>query len=361
MRQHEEEVVRRELYAANLQEKLVQMEAELESLKKDNSSLRHSLILGDRKSRSGPRRAVELFGEIMELRERADAAFNAQDHLPRVVVVGDQSAGKTSVLEVIARARIFPRGIGEMMTRAPVQVTMSDDPNHTAHFTGSERVYRLDNETELEQLRKEVERRMELSVTPGESVSGHTISLNVRGPGLRPMVLVDLPGLIQHHTLGMHDGTKDQIRNMCQKHIENPNSIILCVQDASRDAETSSVADIVRSVDPKGRRTMFVLTKVDLAETMDKSSKQLEKILKGQKYNMKAKNYFAVVTGTKRASDSINDIRKAERTFFDRSQLFLSGVLKASTMGTDNLSRAVSKASNIASPSDTASFVGIFP
>lgn len=73
---------------------------------------------------------------------------------------------------------------------------------------------------------------------------------------------MDLPGIIQHHTVGMHDTTKDTILGMCKHHITNPNAIIMCVQDATRDAEGSSVADLVRTVDPDGERTIFVLTKV---------------------------------------------------------------------------------------------------
>ena len=57
-------------------------------------------------------------------------------------------------------------------------------------------VYNLESEKELESLRNEVEKRMKSSVQPGKTVSSQPISLIVRGPQLKRMVLVDLPGVI---------------------------------------------------------------------------------------------------------------------------------------------------------------------
>ena len=145
------------------------------------------------------------------------------------------------------------------------KVTIAEGRRHIATFPDEpESEYNLESAEDLSRLRNDIERKM-IANCVGKTISSDVISINIKGPGLKRMILVDLPGLISTETAGIVPGTRDEILKLAKAEMDHPKSIILCVQDGSVEAERSQVTDHVRSSDPKGERTLLVLTKVDRA------------------------------------------------------------------------------------------------
>ncbi|VEL12906.1 unnamed protein product [Protopolystoma xenopodis] len=99
-----------------------------------------------------------------------------------------------------------------------------------------------------------------------QSISSEPISLKIYSPDVFNLTLVDLPGITKVPVGDQPEDIEAQICQLCLQYIKNPNSIILAVTAANADMATSESIKIAKEVDPEGRRTLCVLTKLDLMD-----------------------------------------------------------------------------------------------
>ena len=120
--------------------------------------------------------------------------------LPSIAVVGNQSAGKTSVIERLSGISL-PTGEG-MVTKAPLVLSMRRDDYELikikrTNYPSSERII-----TDKTQVAREIEMMSELILSENASdrnrfnLSKESISIEVRGPKLIDLTLIDLPGRV---------------------------------------------------------------------------------------------------------------------------------------------------------------------
>ncbi|XP_029992147.1 dynamin-1-like protein isoform X2 [Sphaeramia orbicularis] len=196
--------------------------------------------------------------------------------LPQIVVVGTQSSGKSSVLESLVGRDVLPRGTG-IVTRRPLILQLvhidSEDCRKTSEENGIDgeewgKFLHTKNKiyTDFEEIRREIEAETERISGNNKGISDEPIHLKVFSPHVVNLTLVDLPGITK---VPVGDQPKDieiQIRELILKYISNPNSIILAVTAANTDMATSEALKVAREVDPDGRRTLAVVTKLDLMD-----------------------------------------------------------------------------------------------
>uniref|UniRef100_A0A1A7Y7L4 Dynamin-1-like protein n=1 Tax=Iconisemion striatum TaxID=60296 RepID=A0A1A7Y7L4_9TELE len=195
--------------------------------------------------------------------------------LPQIAVVGTQSSGKSSVLESLVGRDLLPRGTG-IVTRRPLILQLvhvdpgdarkNEDGGRDTEEWGKFLHTKNKIYTDFDEIRQEIEQETERVSGNNKGISDDPIHLKIFSPHVVNLTLVDLPGITK---VPVGDQPKDieiQIRDLILKHISNPNCIILAVTAANTDMATSEALKVAREVDPDGRRTLAVVTKLDLMD-----------------------------------------------------------------------------------------------
>lgn len=92
------------------------------------------------------------------------------------------------------------------------------------------------------------------------------IVLNVYSPTCPDLTLVDLPGITKIAIDGQAQNIEQITRAMAHRYVSDSRTIILCVVPANADMTTSDGLQMARALDPKGIRTIGVVTKVDIMD-----------------------------------------------------------------------------------------------
>lgn len=240
--------------------------------------------------------------------------------LPQIVVIGSQSAGKSSVLENIVGQDFLPRGQG-IVTRCPIILQLIYTPilNINTPSTYGKFLHTKDQVfVDFSDIRKEIERKTDEIAGSGKCVVDDPINLKIFSPKVLNLTLVDLPGITKLPVQDQPEDIEDRIRNLCIKYGKQQNSIILSVSSANNDLANSESLKLAMSLDPEGIRTFCILTKLDL---MDDGT-DAKDILTG---NTNIKNFRLGVIGVVNRSQAdinsnkaISDALESEALFFKK-------------------------------------------
>ncbi|KAF6005879.1 hypothetical protein HII12_005455 [Brettanomyces bruxellensis] len=281
--------------------------------------------------------------------------------LPILSVIGSQSAGKSSVLENIVGKDFLPRGTG-IVTRRPlilqlinikagdplidrkagVTTDLDSEPDtetleeHLRYFSGGnredskqpikewseflhipgKRFYNFDN------VKHEIEKETARVAGKNKGISRIPINLKVYSPNVLNLTMVDLPGLTKIPIGDQPTDIERQITNLVLEYISKPNSIILAVTPANVDLVNSEALKLARQVDPRGDRTIGILSKLDL---MDRGTNAID-ILTGKVYPLKL-GFIGVVNRSQQdiaSNKALEDSIDAEKQFFQTHPAYRS-------------------------------------
>ncbi|RFU31327.1 hypothetical protein B7463_g5009, partial [Scytalidium lignicola] len=249
--------------------------------------------------------------------------------LPQLIVCGDQSSGKSSVLEAISgipfprQDTLCTRFATEVILRraAKEEISVSLVPGKHRIQQDRDRLLRfhvaLKTKDDFGSLFEKARDAMGLSST-GKSFSNDVLRIEFSGPSQPQLTLVDLPGLIHSQTNSLKTDDVELVHNLVSQYLENPRSIILAVVSAKNDVNNQIILRRAREVDPQGLRTLGIITKPDTLAEGSESEKEFLSLARNE--NVKFSLGWHVVRNLDSAREKDQNTRdEIEVTYFKQS------------------------------------------
>lgn len=282
--------------------------------------------------------------------------------LPRIVVAGAQSAGKSTLFNNMTKLNILSTGSGEAVTRVPAIINMVNVADsictiefydHDGNVINTFKVdpYNPDPDIE-EKIREYIEVLTVQYAGPGKNIKDIPINIKMFSPLVPDLELVDLPGLTTYALTGKGQ-PKDicqQIERMVTKYIMDEKCIVMAVIPSTREPEVDAGFALVKKL--KKDDVIGVITKADMASRGNNPSKYVDGDIVPDlhlKYG-----YFAVkndmLSDPKDKKDVVDDIldesfdqvEMNEKNFFANNSHFRN-TINRDRLGTENLGKKLSE------------------
>ncbi|KAF4448356.1 hypothetical protein F53441_8231 [Fusarium austroafricanum] len=204
--------------------------------------------------------------------------------LPQLVVVGDQSSGKSSLLESLTGIP-FPNDQA-LCTRHATQITSrrdeadhvdiriipgphaSDDHKQHVEAFNMPKTPSSEFRQKLPDIMRKANERMglraDVSAGDGDVFSEDILKIEVHGPDQDYLTIIDVPGIFRATTQGTTKEDMVMVKDLVKRYIKDESTIILAVLPSNVDVATQEILELAGEFDKDGIRTLGVLTKPDL-------------------------------------------------------------------------------------------------
>ena len=203
-------------------------------------------------------------------------------NIPRLVLTGTQSSGKSSIVNRFIGMNILPTG-DNMVTRTPINIRLTTVAksneciaNIYVYMDGSkEMIYSVEiekmNITEFQNKIIEATNRI---TDNSFSISSTQIFIDINSTNVENMTIIDLPGIVSISCTdkGQPITIVEDIKNLIIEQLEHPETYVLAVISSLVDLEADAGLAIIKSVqrDNNKLKAVGVLTKSDGLKSISK-------------------------------------------------------------------------------------------